>query len=262
MTYSVQALKMAQGEVPGPEVYWMSHWDEWVPLYFYMVVLRGNGITAIINTGPPADISQLNRAWREFAGPRCQMIRNEEERPERALAAIGINPARVDFVLLTPLQAYATANIPMFTKAKICLSRRGWIEDVIARPSSSHGSRDMFIPDPVLKHMLFEAQDRLHLLDDEEEICPGIRAWWAGVHHRSSVVYSVDTDAGVVMIGDCAMKYENVAGHPLGIAESIQEGQTAYKRIRDEANIFLPLYDPEVLVRYPGGIVTGTNSRK
>jgi hypothetical protein len=93
MTYSVQALKMAEAEVPGPEVYWMSHWNEWVKLHFYMVVLRGNGITAIINTDHQQTISQLNRAWCEFAGPRCQMIRNEEERPERALAAIGVDPA-------------------------------------------------------------------------------------------------------------------------------------------------------------------------
>jgi hypothetical protein len=31
-------------------------------------------------------------------------------------------------------------------------------------------------------------------------------------------------------------------------------GVTAYKRIRQEASIFLPLYDPEVLIRYPSGI--------
>lgn len=253
-TYSIQALKMAEAEVPGPEVFWMSHWNEWVKLHFYMVVLRGNGITAVINTGPPSDISQLNRAWGAFAGPRCQMIRGEEERPELALARIGVDPADVDFVLLTPLQSYATANIPLFSKARICLSRRGWIEDVIARPSSSHGSREFCVPDSVLKYLLFEAQDRLRLIEDEEEICPGIRAWWAGVHHRSSMVYSVDTDAGVVMIGDCAMKYENLTGPPLGIAESLLEAATTYTRIQREASIFLPLYDPEVLVRYPNGI--------
>lgn len=254
MKYKVQVLKMAEAEVPGPEVYWMSHWQEWIKLHFYMIVLRGNGITAIINTGPPSDISHINRIWREFAGPRCQMIRNEEETPARSLAKIGVDPAEVDFVLLTPLQIYATANIPMFTRAKICLSRRGWIEDVIARPISTHGSRDLCIPDSVLKHMLFDAPDRLRLIGDDEEICPGIRAWWAGVHHRSSMVYSVDTDAGVVMIGDCAMKYENLTGPPLGIAESILEARAAYKRIERESAIFLPLYDPEVQVRYPNGI--------
>ena len=66
---------------------------------------------------------------------------------------------------------------------------------------------------------------------------------------------SIESDAGLVMTGDCAMKYANLDGHPLGIAESILEGEVAYRRILREAKIFLPLYDPEALDRYPGGIV-------
>ena len=255
MSYSVHVLKMAEAEVPGPEVYWMSHWQEWVRLYFYMVVVQGNGITAVVNTGPPADLSEMNRAWSVFAGPRCQMKRLEEQRPKNALASIGIDPAKVDFVLLTPLQAYATANISLFPNAQICCSRRGWIEDIVARPPGLHVPRPLCIPDPVLHHLLFEARDRVRLLEDEEEICSGIHTWWAGTHHRSSVVYSFETDAGLVMTGDCAMKYGNIDGHPLGIAESILEGEVAYRRIRREASIFLPLYEPEVLDRYPGGTV-------
>ena len=51
------------------------------------------------------------------------------------------------------------------------------------------------------------------------------------------------------------MKYADLDGHSLGIAESILEGETAYQRIRRDAKVFLPLYDPEVLEQYPGGIV-------
>lgn len=50
MNYEVQVLKMGQCEVAGPEVYWMSHWNEWVRLCFWMVVIRGGGKTLIINT--------------------------------------------------------------------------------------------------------------------------------------------------------------------------------------------------------------------
>ena len=255
MSYSVHVLKMAEAEVPGPEVYWMSHWDQWEQLFFYMVVVRGNGITAVVNTGPPVDLSELNRAWSGFAGPRCQLKRLDSQRPEQALTAIGIDPAKVDFVLLTPLQAYATANIPLFKNAQICCSRRGWVEDIVARLPTIHVPRHLCIPDIVLQYLLFDAKDRVRLLEDEEEICPGIHAWWAGTHHRSSMVYSFETDAGIVMTGDCAMKYANIDGHPLGIAESMLEGETAYQRIRRDAKVFLPLYDPEVLERYPGGIV-------
>lgn len=126
MKYRVTVLKVGQADVPAPQVYWMSHWGQWETLYFYMVVIRGEGVTAIINTGPPEDLTTLNEAWRAYAGDRCQMIRDEEERPLNALAKIGIEAKDVDYVFLTPLQSYATAGIPLFPRAKICFSRRGW----------------------------------------------------------------------------------------------------------------------------------------
>jgi glyoxylase-like metal-dependent hydrolase (beta-lactamase superfamily II) len=255
MSYSIQVLKMGEADVPGPEVYWMSHWGEWETLFFYMVVIRGNGVTAIVNTGPPSDLSVLNHAWKQFAGERCQLKRLDEERPERALGKIGVRPEEVDYVLLTPLQAYATANLSLFPKAKICFSRRGWIEDIVARLPYVHVPRSLCISDDVLKYLIFEAWDRVRLLEDDDEICPGISAWWAGTHHRSSVVYSVASNRGTVMIGDCAFKYGNLTGPPLGIGESLAEGDKAYRRIQSQAADFIPLYDPEVLHKYPNGIV-------
>ncbi len=255
LSFRVQALKVGQAEVPGPEVYWMSHWDQWETLFFYMVVLRGDGVNAVINTGPPHDLTELNARWRAFAGERCQLLQTADERPEAALARAGLGPQDIDFVLLTPLQLYATANVPLFPNARICVSRRGWIEDLMARPPWLHVPREMCMPDEVLHYLLFDARDRLRLLEDEDEICPGIRAWWAGTHHRSSMVYSIDTGSGIVDVGDCAFKYGNLDGHPLGIGESLAEGDRAYRRIRAESAHFVPLYDPEVLVRYPGGVI-------
>lgn len=246
---------MAQAEVPGPEIFWMSHWNTWEMLFFYMAVIQGEGITAIVNTGPPSNLESLNERWRAFAGPRCQMQRTEQERPDVALRSIGIEPGDVTHVLITPLQVYATANIPLFPNAQICVSRRGWIEDIFARPRWLHVPRELCISDDVLKYLLFEARDRVRLLDDEEEIAPGLRAWWAGAHHRSSMVYEADTAHGAVAITDCAFKYGNLNGHPLGIAESLAEGHAAYSRILRQARHVIPLYDPEALTRYPGGLV-------
>ncbi len=255
MPFHVQVYQTGEAEVPGPEVFWMSRFDDWERLAFYMVVVRGPGGTAVINTGPPADLTELNVAWRAFAGERCQFRRTEEQTPSSILKREGLPAEEVDFVLLTPLQAYATANVRMFPNARICMSRRGWIEDIFARPDFVHVPRHLCIPDDILKYLCFEAQDRIRLLDDEDTICPGITAWWAGTHHRSSMVYRIQTERGAVLVGDCAFKYGNLDGHPLGIAESLIEGSKAYARIRREAAHFIPLYDPEVLVRYPGGVV-------
>ena len=256
MTYSVRVLKMGQCDVPGPEVFWMSHWGEWFTLHFYMVVIQGGGHTAIINTGPPADLVPLNEVWRHFAGDRCQMLREEAERPVNALQSIGIDAAEVEYVLITPLQAYATANIPLFPNATVCLSRRGWVEDYHAPAWPMHIPRELRIPDPVMKYLQFEAPERLRLLSDEDEILPGLRAWWAGVHHRSSMAYAIDTAQGMVIATDTVFNYGNVEqNHPLGITESMDECFRTYDRLRREARIVVPLYDPAVVERHPGGVI-------
>ena len=44
-------------------------------------------------------------------------------------------------------------------------------------------------------------------------------------------------------------------GIPVGVVENIFECQDALKRLRNEADIVIPAHDPEVLARYPGGII-------
>lgn len=247
MNFEVQVLKMGQCEVPGPEVYWMSSWNTWEMLNFWMVVIRGGGKTLIINTGPPADLSALNEAWTKAIDVRSQMVRQESERPANALASIGIQPRDVDFVLITPLQAYATGNISLFENATVCISRRGWIEDFHAPKYEMHIPRKLRIPDDVLYYLDIKAPEKLRLLEDEDEIIPGIKAFWTGVHHRSSMAYEIQTAAGRLVVSDCFFKYRNIEEEiPLGIMENLEECSRAYARIRKEADVLLPLYDPTV----------------
>ena len=253
MKYEIQVLKMGECQVPGPEVYWMSNWDTWETLHFWMVVIRGGGKNIIINTGPPADLTPLNAAWKEAIDERSQMVRQDSDRPGTALASVGLKPGDIDHVLITPLQAYATGNIPLFTNAEICLSKRGWIEDFQAPKYNMHIPRKLRSPDHVLQYLEISAPERLRLLEDEEEVLPGIRAFWTGVHHRSSMAYVIDTAKGPVVVSDCFFKYRNVESMiPLGIMESLEECMRAYERIKKEAGILLPLYDPLVPDRLAG----------
>lgn len=248
--YEISILKMGQCEVPGPEVYWMSGWNTWETLHFWMVVIRGGGKTIIINTGPPADLRPMNEVWAHAIDPRSQMQRHDAERPDVALASIGISADEVDYVLITPLQAYATGNIPLFKNAQICVSRRGWIEDFHAPKYEFHIPRRLRIPDDVLLYLEITAPDKLRLLDDEDEVLPGVQAFWTGVHHRSSMAYVIETAKGSVVVSDCFFKYRNVEDRiPLGIMESLEECMIAYKRISRQGSHLLPLYDPLVTTR-------------
>lgn len=255
MEYTVEAIKIGQSLVPGPEVYWMSHWKTMEQLYFYVILIRGGGKTILINTGAPKDLTALNEKWTQFIGPEGKMERTAEEDIETALRLRGVAPEGVDYALLTPLQAYATANIPLFTNATICLSRRGWKEDYHEPVFPLHVEPEFRIPAAVMDY-LKKNEAKLRLIDDGEEIVPGISAKWVGTHHRSSMAYCIDTAKGKVVVSDCFFKYGNLEElQPLGIQESMEECFAAYEWIRQTAAIAIPLYDPEVLKRYPEGKV-------
>jgi len=159
-------------------------------------------------------------------------------------------------VLVTPLQAYATANIHMFRRATIGISRRGWIEDFQAPYYHLHVPRHLRVPPDVNQYVQNEGWEKVRLLADEEEIQPGLRVFWAGVHHRSSMAIAIDTEKGTVIITDSFFKYGNIeSGRYLGVMESMMEADVTWGRIRKEADIFASIYDPEVFVRHPGGIL-------
>ena len=67
---------------------------------------------------------------------------------------------------------------------------------------------------------------------------------------------SIDTTKGQVIITDSFFKYGNIEqGHYLGVMESMMEADATWARIRKEADIIASIYDPEVFVRHPGGVL-------
>jgi len=255
MTYTVQALNGGSFWVPGPEVFWMDCWDQREELNTIIYLIRGDGKNILVNTGPPQDLTVLNQAWLEFFGfPEAQVVRNDSQLPQNLLRSQGLAPDDITHVIVTPLQAYATANIPLFRNAEIYISRRGWIEDFQAPLYHLHVPRHLRVPPDVNHYLQNDGWEKLRLLDDEEEILTGLRTFWAGVHHRSSLAVCVETKAGTVILTDAFFKYGNLENRRyLGVMESMMEADATWARIRKEAQIAASIYDPEVFVRYPGG---------
>ena len=257
MKFSVQAFNAGTFWVPGPEVYWMDAWNRREEMNVLIYLLRGGGSNILINTGPPRDLSTINQAWLKFFGyAEAQIVRTDAQLPENILRSQDLAPEDISFVLVTPLQAYATANIPLFRNATISISRRGWIEDFQAPFYHLHVPRHLRVPPDVNQYLQNDGWEKMRLLADEEELLPGLRVFWAGVHHRSSMAVAIDTAKGTVIITDCFFKYGNIeSGRYLGVMESMMEADATWARIRKEAAIFASIYDPEVFVRHPGGIL-------
>jgi len=257
MKYSVKALNGGTFWVPGPEVYWMQNWGQREEMNVLIYLVRGGGRNILINTGPPRDLTILNEAWESFFGyPEARIIRNDSQLPEALLATDGLTPDDITDIIITPLQAYATANIPLFPNARICISRKGWIEDFQAPYYHLHVPRHLRIPPDVNHYLQNEGWEKVLLLQDEQEILPGIRVFWAGVHHRSSLAVCIETDKGTVIVTDCFFKYGNIErGIYLGVMESMMEADATWARLRREGQILASIYDPEVFKRHPGGVL-------
>jgi hypothetical protein len=253
--FSVQVLRVGRTEIPGPELFWMSEWDRWFPLSFNVVLIRGEGVTALVNTGAPDDLAPLNAIWKSILGDRAEYLRDADETLAAQLDRVGVRPQDVTHVFATPFQLYTTAGIPTFTNAQICLSKRGWVHFHTTK-DHPHDNRWTSLSPEVLTHLVTDGWDRVRLLEDSDEVVPGLRVWWAGTHHRASIAVEVDSTAGTVVASDAFFHYENVEDNRvLGINENMYEALACYERTRRVADHIVPLYDPKVFDRYPDGIV-------
>ncbi|WP_214105732.1 hypothetical protein [Acrocarpospora catenulata] len=253
--YGVRLLHLGDGDVPGPEVYWMSDWDQWYRLAFQAVLIQGPGVTALIGTGPAEDLGPMNERWAGFLGERAAMRREPGQWLPDQLATLGIAPEEVTHVLLTPLQLYTTSNVPHFPNARFCLTERGWTHFHRTK-KHPHDDRWTSLPPEVLSYLTHDAWDRVDLLADEDEVAPGIRTWWTGSHHRASMAVEIDSTAGVVTVTDAYFTRRNLdTDQPIGICENIYEALAAHERVRGVADVPLTIYDPDQLTRYPDGVV-------
>ena len=259
--FRIEVVIVGSERGPAVSVHWNGRLEELCELYYYIVILRNERRTILINTGLPDDISTFERfaqAWHT----ECHVYRTDEERSPCALARASVDPAQVETVILTPLTVYTTGQLKLFPNARFAISRTGWIDFWAPQPHAPRLPPDIAIARESRLYLAGEALDRVWLLDDDDVVCPGISVFRTGGHHASSMAVRVASEKGTVIIGDCFFTYDNLEKNiPIGWHENLREIYTAYARIRAEADIAVPLYDPEVLKRFPGGIIAGKEAR-
>lgn len=252
MPYTIELAKVGSQEAPGPEVFFMDSFEAWLPLWFTMAIVRGEGRTIALNTGIEADVQHLIEGYPKWH-PKAIFARSEEERVERILERLKVDPDDVDTVILTPLGFYSCGNISLFRNARICLLRSGWAALLAPGPFAPDRPPASVIPPAELNHLLTDGWPRVRLLDDEAEIVPGIRTYFTGVHHPSSMGIEIQTARGTALYSDSAFYFRNVEENiPVGIGRNLEEARRAYARMR-HADLLIPAYDPAVFDRYPGG---------
>ncbi|MCC6945683.1 MAG: MBL fold metallo-hydrolase [Thermomicrobiales bacterium] len=245
-------------QAPGPHVYFQERWNEWLPFSFYIWIAQGNGRTVVVDTGFPEgpELETLQNNVRKLGKQsEYQDIRHAGE----ALESIGVTPADVTDVIVTSFVLHSTGGLMTFPNATIHLSARGWLD--FWKPEMPHPfGRNVFFTEETV-HWLLDRWDRVNLLDEEDEPVPGVRTFWTGCHRRSSTAVSFDTLLGRTVIFEPAFHYGNIERDiPIGGPEALADWHAAMRRGREEiapGGVLLPQHDPELLQRYPGGIIAG-----
>jgi glyoxylase-like metal-dependent hydrolase (beta-lactamase superfamily II) len=255
--YSIKAIKYCEQTVPGPQMFFMSRWDQWLEAdFFFFVLRRDDGQVLLVDCGV-RDVDEIQPLVVAGGGQRARF------RMDMATQAVplllrkeGVDPADVSAVLLSHLHYDHCSNAKLFPNATFYVSRTGW--HLTLDPPHPSLVPDILFPRDVIAYLAGEARDRLVLLDDEApEFLPGIGAFHVGGHTMCCQAFTVQTRQGLAVFpSDTVFYYENLATmHPIGLAVDIKQCWQAMERMRQLGGLLVPPHDPELLVRHPGGVV-------
>lgn len=260
-TYSIKAVKYCEQTVPGPQMFFMSRWDEWLDAdFFFFILRREDGQVILIDCGV-RDVDEIQPVVVAGGGQRARFRMDmATQNVPLLLRQEGIDPAEVAYVLLSHLHYDHCSNARLFPNARFVVSRTGW--HLTLDPPHPALVPDILFPRDVIAYLAGEARDRLILIDDEApDILPGIDAFYVGGHTMCCQAFTVQTEQGLAVFpSDTIFYYANLEQmHPIGLAVDIKQCWLAMARCRKLIEIsggfLVPPHDPELLHRHPGGFV-------
>ena len=191
-------------------------------------LVRGNGHNILVDTGfyRPEYFKQ----WKVL----------DFLRPDEAVARAGVKADDVTDVIITHFHWDHANGADLFPKAQV------WIQ----KEEYEHYTKDLAVLDRA------KSEGRLHLVEGDREILPGIRVMTGGKHTFASQYVVVDAKPGpIVLASDNVYLYENLEKH-LPIAQTVDAAsnlaaQGRMKALVRDGGVIVPGHDPEVMKRFP-----------
>jgi glyoxylase-like metal-dependent hydrolase (beta-lactamase superfamily II) len=203
-------------------------------------LIRGNGRNVLVDSGFYRP--QFFKSWKV----------SDFVRPDQAVARAGVKPEEVTDVILTHAHWDHADGADLFPKARIWIQRdeyRYYTADAW-QPGGKHGGIE---PEDMAFLLRANTEGRLHLVDGEQEILPGIRVYLGGRHTYASQYVGVS--GRIVLASDNMYLYENLEKH-LPIAQTFDAAsnlaaQDRMKTLVKDPRLIVPGHDPAVLTRFP-----------
>ncbi|HEY6139157.1 MAG TPA: N-acyl homoserine lactonase family protein [Thermoanaerobaculia bacterium] len=206
-------------------------------------LVRGGGRNVVVDSG--FHRPQFFKSWtvKDFV------------RPDEAVARAGVKAADVTDVILTHAHWDHADGADLFPNAQIWIQQDeyAYYTGAAWQPGGKHGGIDREDMQVLVASNL---AGRLHLVDGDREILPGIRVWTGGRHTWASQFVSVTSKGGtIVLASDNAYLYENLDKR-LPIAQTFDAksnlaAQEHMKQLASSPRLIVPGHDPEVMRRFP-----------
>jgi glyoxylase-like metal-dependent hydrolase (beta-lactamase superfamily II) len=174
--------------------------------------------------------------------------------PADGVAALGVDPADVDHVVLSHLHYDHTGTVARFPRARRVVQHAEaayW-----SGPVAKRIARERWLVSEDDLHEILGARDRLDIADGDRELAPGLSVHLVGGHTAGMQLVRVWTARGwVVLASDAAHFYENLEeDRPFPILHSTPAMYAGFDRARElagSADLVVPGHDPEVFARFP-----------
>ena len=254
----VTLISNGESTVNGGAFFWGSRMDETVRIGYNTTVIQDRDRCILVNVSPPLDdtIDREFPGWKTMrVAPYGRFKQPAQGNLIQSLASLNIRPEDVTDIAVTPFQLYSTGTLLAFPNARYHFSKRGWAHLHVTK-EHPHDERWRSFDRRTLGELVVSAWDRVNLLEDEDEVAPGVRTWWSGGHHRESIVVEIDSAIVVIAVSDTFFCQENIAKNiPIGLSENMYECLIAYDRIRKTADHWVSIHDPEIFGIADAGII-------
>jgi glyoxylase-like metal-dependent hydrolase (beta-lactamase superfamily II) len=241
--FQVYAIKYATREArSGEHFYGGDPHDAPMPMDYYVWAVVSPERTIVVDAGFTAEVA----ARRGRKHLRC---------PTEGLEALGIDCARVPYVILTHLHYDHVGNLEKFPEATYVVQ-----EAEMAFWTGRYAGRDHFRTivevDDIAYLVRENFEGRLRFVAGSEEIVPGIEVHRTGGHSAGLQVVRVKTGRGsVVLASDATHFYANIEqDRPYSIVSDLPRMYGAFDLVHtlaDSSAHMVPGHDPLVMERFP-----------
>jgi glyoxylase-like metal-dependent hydrolase (beta-lactamase superfamily II) len=214
-----------------------------IDIAMYVWLVRGGGRNVLVDSGFYRP--EFFKSWKiaDFV------------RPDQAVARAGVKADEITDVIITHMHWDHAGSVDLFPKAQVWIQRDeyAYYTGAAWQKGGKHGGIELADLTTMLRA---NTEGRLHLVDGDGEILPGISVYTGGRHTWASQYAVVDALPGrVVLASDNLYLYENLDKH-LPIAQTFDEAsnlqaQDRMRKLASDPRLIIPGHDPAVLTRFP-----------